>query len=65
MACSIRNDPSIQGIRLPSHQNELVESRMSQFVDDTQLFCKNELSLPHVFGNFKHYEKASGAKRNK
>ena len=51
MAAAIRNNPNIQGIKLPSHENRFLETRISQFVDDTQLFCKNEASLPHLFSN--------------
>jgi len=65
MAAAIRNNPNIQGIKLPSHENRFLETRISQFVDDTQLFCKNEASLPHLFSNLANYEQASGAKMNK
>ena len=65
MAASIRSDPNIKGIHLPLHDNVFRESRLSQFVDDTQLFCKNEKYLSYMFKCLSLYEKASGAKRNK
>ena len=39
--------------------------RINQFVDDTQLFVRNETSPPHIFNELSNYEKASGAKMNK
>ena len=65
MAASIRKDENIQGIKLPSPVNTSLETRLSQFDDDTQFFCKNEDSLPHIFRNLKRYEEASGARVNK
>ena len=65
MAASIRSDPNIKGINLPLHDNVFRESRLSQFVDDTQLFCKTENYLSYMFKCLILYEKASGAKLNK
>jgi len=60
MAASIRSDPNIKGINLPLHDNVFRESRLSQFVDDTQLFCKTEKYLYFMFKCLILYEKASG-----
>ena len=65
MAASIRGNNHIQGIKLPSHGNLNLEARISQFVDDTQLFCKNETSVPHIFKILSFYERASETKMNK
>ena len=60
MAASIILDPNIKGINIPLHDNVFRESRLSQFVDDTQLFCKNEKYLSYMLKCLSLYEKASG-----
>ena len=49
MACKIRNNSNIQGIKLPSVDGIIIETKLSQFVDDTQFFIQSEISLPFLF----------------
>ena len=66
MSSAIRSNQSIEGIRLPQiDHTPIKESKVNQFVDDTQLFCKNEKSLVPIFRTLTLYEEASGAKLNK
>jgi hypothetical protein len=65
MACKIRSNQNIVGIQLPILDGRPAQAKLNQYVDDTQLFAKNELSLPHIFDDLSIYEKASGAKMNK
>ncbi len=65
MACKIRSNQNIVGIQLPILDGRPAQAKLNQYVDDTQLFAKNELSLPHIFDDLSIYENASGAKMNK
>jgi exonuclease III len=65
MACKIRKNTQISGIKLPIVDTFSSCAKINQFVDDTQLFAKNEASLPYIFKDLHIYEKASGAKMNK
>ena len=46
VACAIRGDSEIQGIKLPGGKDgEYIESKLCMFADDTQLFNKNDESV--------------------
>ena len=49
IAAAIRNKPNIQGIKLPSHENRFLETRISQIVDDTNSSVKLK---PHYYTFF-------------
>ena len=42
MACTIRADPEIEGIKIPC-EFSVIETKISMFADDTQLLNKNEV----------------------
>ena len=65
MACAVRNDKNIEGLKLPVIDNKQLTIKLNQYVDDTQFFLKNERSLPHLFKQLNFYEYASGAIMNK
>ena len=62
MACNIRNNPRIHGLRPPDSQAEV---KLSQFADDTTLLLTDEQSITETFSTFDLYQRASGAKINK
>ena len=62
MACNIRNNPRIHGLRPPHSQAEV---KLSQFADDTTLLLTDEQSITETFSTFDLYQRASGAKINK
>ena len=62
MACNIRNNPRIHGLRPPDSQAEV---KLSQFADDTTLLLTDEQSITETFSTFDLYQRASGAKTNK
>jgi hypothetical protein len=46
LACAIRGDSEIQGIKLPGGKDgEYIETKLCMFADDTQLFNKNDESV--------------------
>ena len=64
LAASIRNNPNIKGIKLPTRTGDFIETKLNMFADDTQLFNKSEESIEETFKTLKLYENASGAKMN-
>ena len=65
VACAIRGDSEIQGIKLPGGKDgEYIETKLCMFADDTQLFNKNDESVKKSFDILTIYEKASGSKVN-
>ncbi len=63
-AATIRNNPNIHGLNLPSRTNANVEAKLNMFADDTQLLNKTENSIEETFKVLETYEKASGARMN-
>ena len=63
MACAIRGTYEIKGIKMPGSENVL-ESNICMYADDTQLFNRNEESVEQAFKVLVKYEKASGSKIN-
>ena len=61
MACTIRADPDIEGIKIPG-ESSVIETKISMFADDTQLLNKNEKSVENSFKILHIYELASGAR---
>jgi hypothetical protein len=50
MACAIRGNNDIKGVKLPSEPGgEELETKISIFADDTQLFIKDEHSVEKMF----------------
>ena len=65
MACTIWGNNDIKGIKLPSEPGgEELETKISMFADDTQLFNKDEHSVEKCFDILSKYEKASGSRIN-
>ena len=65
MAQSIRSNKNIKGIKLPQHESvEKVETKISMFADDTQLFLSSDDSIVESLKTLNIYCKASGAKLN-
>ena len=68
MAQSIRENKTIEGIPLPSHdENHRTEAKISMFADDTEICVSNERSITKTFNTLEVYciHVASGAKLNK
>ena len=63
MACAIRETYKIKGIKMSGSENVL-ESNICMYADDTQLFNRNEESVEQTFKVLVKYEKASGSKIN-
>ena len=40
MACAVRNDTNIEGLKLPVLENKQLTIKLNQYVDDTQFFLK-------------------------
>jgi hypothetical protein len=50
MACAIRGNNDIKGIKLPGEPGgKELEAKISMFADDTQLFNKENMQSPHIF----------------
>ena len=65
MACAIRGNNDIKGIKLPGEPGgKELEAKISMFADDTQLFNKDERSVEKSFDILSKYEKASGSTIN-
>jgi hypothetical protein len=61
MACAIRGNNDIKGIKLPGEPGgKELEAKISMFADDTQLFNKDERSVEKSFDILSKYEKAFG-----
>lgn len=60
LACALRADPQIHGIKLPGG----TEARVSMYADDATLILSDEKSIVHSFRVIERYERASGAKLN-
>ena len=59
IACTIRADPQIEGIKIPG-EFSVTESKISIFANDTQLMNRNEKSAENSFKIFHVNELASG-----
>ena len=58
MACAIRGNNDIKGIKLPGEPGgKELEAKISMFADDTQLFNKDERSVEKSFDILSKYEK--------
>jgi hypothetical protein len=65
MACAMRGNNDIKGIKLPGEPGgKELEAKISMFADDTQLFNKDERSVEKSFDILSKYEKASGSRIN-
>jgi hypothetical protein len=65
MASAIRGNNDVKGIKLPGEPGgEELETKISLFADDTQLFSKDERSVENYFDILLKYEKASGSRIN-
>ena len=62
VACKIRQNPRIHGLRPP---NSNAEVKLFQFADGTTLLLNDEQSIIENFNTSDLYESASGAKINK
>ena len=63
LACSIRADPRIVGLALPSVSSP--SALLSQYADDTSVIVTSDDSIHAVFEVYSMYELASGARVNK
>jgi hypothetical protein len=61
LACKIRNDPEINGIRIPGQPEKLA---IKLFVDDTNLYLSKEDSFDHIQKVLNSWCEISGAKFN-
>ncbi|MEM9300434.1 MAG: reverse transcriptase family protein, partial [Bacteroidota bacterium] len=59
LAIKIRNTPSIQGVNISGH-----DVKISQYIDDTTLFLKNDDSGRTALDVIKHFGTASGLQLN-
>lgn len=62
LACRIRASLSLSGLSLPLPSSESI--LISQYADDTSLFCTSDDEILAVFDIYRDYESASGAKLN-
>ena len=60
LACTLRKDNEVKGIKLPNNS----EVKVSMLADDTQLFLKDELSIINSMNILSTFEEASGSKIN-
>ena len=61
MACSLRENELIKGIKQLPHN---FEAKINIYADDTQLFNSTEQYTVETFSTLEIYEKASGSKMN-
>ena len=61
LACRLRADLSLSGLRLPSFDHPCL---VSQYADDTTIFCTSDDEIRTIFQVYSEYEQASGAKLN-
>ena len=61
LACQIRSDDDIKGIKIPGVEEKVI---ISLYADDTNLFLNKEDSMDHVYEILEGWCKASGAKFN-
>lgn len=61
LACRLRGDLSLTGLRLPSFDYPCL---ISQYADDTTIFCTSDEEIKSTFQVYSDYEQASGAKLN-
>ena len=61
LPCSIRADTSLNGLYLPAC---MLEMKISQYADDISVVVVDDYSIDRLFGLFKNYSDASGAKLN-
>jgi hypothetical protein len=52
IACTIRDDPQIEGIKIPG-ESSIFETNISMFADDTQLLKKNEKYVEIILIGFR------------
>ena len=65
MACAIRGNNDIKGIKLPGEPDgKESETKISMLAADTKLFNKDERSVEKSFDLLSNYEKASGSRIN-
>jgi len=61
LACLIRNDEEIRGVKLPNGD----EKKLSMYADDTNGILTTDNSIYKLFDDINIYEKGTGAKLNK
>ena len=59
LAQHIRNNTCIEGIKV-----HIDECKLSQYADDTTIYCANPNSLPHIINTVDRFYKISGYKNN-
>jgi hypothetical protein len=65
LACSVRTSPVLRGLSLPVADSAPAQSAViSQYKDDTNLFCTSDSEICEVFKIYDDFEKASGSKLN-
>ena len=62
LACMLRASPSLRGLSLPDGSGRA--ALVSQYADDTTLFCTCDAEITQTFQVYSDYEKACGAKLN-
>ena len=62
LACQLRANSVLTGLRLPLSDNH--SALISQYADDTSIFCTSDMEITTVFDVYRDYELASGAKLN-
>jgi len=60
LASTIRANPNSKGIKLLHQPDQVNKEKLNMFVDDTQLFNRDEESIEETFKVLNIYEKASG-----
>ena len=53
LGASIRNNPNIEEIQLPTRTGDYNETKQNMFADDTLLYDKNEESIEEIFKTLK------------
>ena len=65
MACGIRGDSNLKGVKLPGEVDiDSLETKLCMFADDTQIINKDEDSLTQLNDVLSTYETVSGSKIN-
>ena len=61
LACKLREDPDLEGLKVPGIEEKII---VSMFADDTNLYLKSTDRMDHVQEILQKWCKASGAKFN-